>query len=275
MAITYNDLAQRLQELEKRFRSKNQVEKDLPGLCKRLLEREPTNNNRHQKIFFALDTTTHEPNKELPVIIAVGSNYGQGPNALQNLTIPQNNGGPAKEEDLGKWRGNLQMMLNALRSGKVVQDYDNYNSGYGKEVWRTGENINIYTNAGFREDQLFKGALSQPNWAHLPATGGYHLVMTNFCPFITQKSWSDHNMPEYPILEMLLDYGIHLNHLTDLKRALNSHIVLWAGHGNYDVYYRFFTYLVRGQANGFGLLDKNAWLFTSNLSRPPSGMTVC
>jgi|GEM_PF-5132772 len=272
MAITYTDLANTLQGLEAQFRETITKGAFPPDLCKQLLVPQPKRKDAFLRQFIALDTTTMREASPLPVVIAVGSNYGQGSNALIGLkSINGTPGLPAIEEGLGNYRSHLEGLLNPIRKGHVTSAHAACKSGFAKEVWKTGEGINIYTNANAREDNFYvRGTGSSGGIRNLPSAENYHFVMTNFCPFITEFEWCNgHTKPKYPLLEMLLDYGLWLNHIRVLQKALGKHVVLWVGHGNYDVYYRFFNYLVRGQSARFYRLAN--WLFTSNLSQPPKG----
>ena len=276
MAIKYSDLVTMIQDLGVELQEKDDIN-NLPDYSKGSLVKP------YQKIYSVLDSTTSKKEKSLPVVITVGSNYGQGLGALNNLI--SSNGKQPVEEILLPYRQKLEQLLDPLRAGLVVQDNDFYQQGHAKEVWTTGEGFNIYTNGNFREDHLFKGSTAvNTNWGHLPGDGDYHMVMTNFCPFITTLKWGDLRDKGDGVAETLLDYGIWLNHITALREKLGSNVILWIGHGNFDVYYRFFTYVIRGQSARYqsGRINKitrSSWLFTNNLSQSQNqcknGFTVC
>ena len=274
MGITYNDLAQKLQELEQQFGGNSTH--NYSGSAKSAIR---TNDNFQ---CFALDTKTSKNESELPVVIAVGANYTQGTQALpsagtkSHLTSP-----PWIEDDLGNERKNFESFLNTVRNGNVVLDSSVCSPGDAKELWEPEYGrFKIFTNALQRGDDPWRISPHNGSWKNILPTN-YHLVMTNFCPFITNKSWGDYRDYEPHVSQELFSFGLGLGHLTALQQAIGNHTDLWLGHGMFDVYYHFYTYLVRGYEPGFSSLNKNQWLFTCNSRQDPkplrskNGLTVC
>lgn len=267
MGITYNDLAQELQKLEQQFGGNSTH--NYSGSAKSAIR---TNDNFQ---CFALDRTTAPNNPKLPVVIAVGANYTQGTQALpsagtnSHLTSP-----PWIEDDLGNERNNFESFLEPVRNGNVVLVSSGCSPGYAKELWEPeGGKFKIFTNALQRGDDPWRISPHNGSWQNIPTY--YHLVMTNFCPFITNNSWGDYRDDEPHVSQELFSFGLGLGHLTALQQAIGNHTDLWLGHGMFDVYYHFYTYLVRGYEPGFISLNENQWLFTSNSGYPPHQKTVC
>lgn len=230
---------------------------------------------------FALDSTTSENDPELPVVVAVGANYTQGNPNINYLPRNSPSGylscSPWVEENLSAARGNFETFFAPIRRDEIVIDVAHCNTGRAKEIWTTENNeFSIYTNAGQRGKDPHYG---NPSTWTLPDPGNYHLVMTNFCPFITNDTWSDIRDNSPWISQELLAYGLGMSHLVELQNALNNHIQLWLGHGFYDIYYHFYTYLVKGYAlRGFIPLAADEWLFTCNSRQNPQNptqKTVC
>lgn len=269
MAITYNELAEELQGLEKKFGGNST--QSYSGSAKSAIR--PTDNFQ----CFALDTTTSSGNLELPVVIAVGANYCDGKTALpsgKSKGVLKNF--PWIEYNLNGERVRFEGFLCPARKGNVVIDHIPCKPGYAKELWEPENGkFKIFTNAGQRGDDLWRSGPipTPPPWNQLPES--YHLVMTNFCPLVTYNAWSYYRDYNPSISQELFSFGLSLGHLMALQNALGKQTKLWLGHGHFDVYHHFYTYLVRGYQPGFTALTKNQWAFTSNSGFSPSQKTVC
>lgn len=170
MGITYKELAQKLQELEKKFRCTctpgapfsghslspqtctSPISFSGPHLVDAHIRMPPSAYGGNCQ-FFALDTSTADNDSVLPVVIAVGANYTQGRQHLPSsgtksaVTTP-----PWIEEPLKTCRTQFINGLNAYAKKR--------------QVWQ----------------QLAAAG------ANMPTTiDKFHLVMTNFCPWITAQ----------------------------------------------------------------------------------------
>jgi hypothetical protein len=277
MAITYSDLVTQVQQLEAHFGGNST--QNYAGAANAAIR--STDNFQ----CFALDTTTANNPNPLPVIVAVGANYCDGKTLLPNASTPNItvNSPPYVEDNLNNERKNFEAYINCLRNGNVAP-YPSKKSGFAKEVWVTRNNGNDvfrnYTNAGQKEENLVTPSKPYKIWSKLPSADKYHLIMTNFCPYITHKPWRDYRDYEPWVSQELFSLGLRIGHLAALQSRINQNVSLWLGHGNFDVYYHFFTYLVRGYQPGFSFLTNEQWAFTCNSRQCPknngkgNGLTV-
>lgn len=86
---------------------------------------------------------------------------------------------------------------------------------------------------------------------------GYHLIITNFCPFITKQRWQNHSESERANL-LLWDSNQFL-HLKDLLDKFNAYNPIWIGHGIHcEVPYLFRQFILQNKIS--------RWLLMPNLS---------
>ena len=127
-------------------------------------------------------TESTKEDKELPVVLAVGINYGQGANYLR--------------KDLGLWdqtkmRTKLDKVFAALRGGTEAK-------------------------------------CAPPNF---PNPSKYHLVATNFFPWITQKPWSRFNSIEEMLLIYCHGFRDPFAHIKEIGKKLNDKLKFVVFHG--------------------------------------------
>ncbi len=182
---------------------------------------------------FALDTTTSQENKPLPVVITIGGNYTQDPDP-----VPPGLPNPAGvEEDLKYWRGWLQC------------GFDDYLDVNNQQTW---------------VKRCAASALNLP----IPDPGEYHLVMTNFCLWITRRRWSKiQSQIRADLLQSNANFMGALSvapnwpHLGELRQKTGGTKPLWVGHGNQSEIFALFRQFIDQ--------DKSTpWLLMPNVSNP-------
>jgi len=184
--------------------------------------------------FFVLDTKTREADADLPVVVSLGSNYCQGPH-----TLPSPLTGSQVEAKLGSAHGYLdKLFVRLANSPATIKPID------------------------------FRSARFGPSFA--APRGDFHLVMTNFCPWITTRSWGP-LLKDYPgpMTDLIGSWqwpahrpAVASNtptwrtHLHALITALPPE-TCWMGHGGVHVSKEFDQFIDR-------FTPKN-WGFTRNL----------
>jgi hypothetical protein len=179
---------------------------------------------------YGLSKHTAETTKPLPIVVAVGINYSQG-----GMACPRDGG----------------------RSARVVD-------GLGNCRNKTKEALSEYRKFG--RQWADTGCASSPT-IDVPNGDDFHLVMTNFCLWVTNKSWADHTPEEKRIL--LLNNpsfdgqptcSPNWAHLSSLDRKLRQYEVVWVPHGILgEVPELFRDFAASNGAN---------WILAPNLSRP-------
>lgn len=204
-------LAELLQGLEAKFGGNSSVAcKDLPKPLHNCVHSgAPTPSKQiplcgdGNRQFYALHNGTQKEAEPLPVIVVVGINYSQGSKKLP--TSPPK--WPGVEETLPGCKSNTDNILK------------NSNDKKNRDLWIA---------SGFRSKQV-----------HAPKN--YHLVLSNFCPWISLLKWSDPQLNQHQKASLMLNLnptnniGKNINfgiweHLVDLKANLNSSIHCWVGH---------------------------------------------
>jgi hypothetical protein len=178
---------------------------------------------------YALDERTRGEDAE--VIVVVGANYTQGIQICPRDRVQE---GVSVEDRLGHCRAFLKRAIDAYRTDSVR--------------WHA------------------MGCASAPDLD--PQQERFHLVMTNFCPWITTDRWLD--IPLNDRADLLaasrdstgstpLGDWPHLSRLAaQLEQAMP---MLWVAHGlNSEVFDCF--------ASALGTLRPQGWLMTPNLSYP-------
>lgn len=179
---------------------------------------------------YGLDTFTHKLN--LPtIVIAIGSNYTQGSTSFPRKTAPSLY---PVEDDLNKCRTNFLNGYNAYKNALKLW-VDNCAA----------------SSAGITMKDTF------------------HFVMTNFCLWITKKSWQ--NIPENKRTDLLRNNPPSTQtksgspppgdwqHLLDLANALKEENVIWVGHGIHCEVFALFRQFM-------GQQKKQQWLLMPNLA---------
>jgi hypothetical protein len=236
----YSDLVQLLQKLETKWAG-NQC-RPLPSTASaRLIVPPPYENVQ----YFVCDNTTL--GRDLPVVIAVGVNYSQlyfnhKEGAVRKpvqFRLPDRSGKQAAtappwvEEDLSKRSPNKPNLI------KQFNDYNNRPSVWFDQCWA-----------------------SSPQIRNVPKdVGEFHLVETNFCPWITIDEWGStfHSEPlraDILVTPPTQPFPICLfQHIKDLKQEIGD--VLWVGHGvdAVSTLFRLFAYTE----------NIRAWLIVYNL----------
>lgn len=173
----------------------------------------PTGNAAHAVLsrknneqYFALDSLTQPV--DLPVVVTLGANYTQGATArLPKLHMCISSGqSPFVSDRLTSERRRL------------VKCLDHFNS-HGQE-W------------------FDNGLAASPTIPMPPKQGegnlSFHMAMTNFCGWITQKKWSvlNENFGRMVTLKLLFENSGTFQHLDALVKALSgNHPILWVAHG--------------------------------------------
>lgn len=255
MAISYTDLAQKLQGLEAKFRCTCTPGKPCSGhalspqTCTSPISfsgphlvdahiRMPPSAYGGNCQFFALDTTTAANAHELPVVIAVGANYTQNTQQLpsQPPSSPLS-AQPCIEESLTSCRTQLKNGLTAYSS--KFQDWQ----------------------------QLAAAGINMTDLKE------FHLVMTNFCPWVTDNAgyatsgnWDA--LSASVQAELLTNALNHQNsgfvHLDALLSVLNGdENVYWCAHGLHSGVFPLFRMWQRSRQCQLG----ERWILLNNLSR--------
>ncbi len=198
--MKYNQLEKVLEQLE--LTSRGSL--SLPtGNAARAVLSGPNNEQ-----YFALDNLTH-PN-DLPVIVTLGANYTQGLTALlpgKHMCISP--GTPPFVSD--------RLNNDRRRLVRCLDDFKNPGNG---QVW------------------FDNGLASSPTIAmpHKIDTEdlSFHMVMTNFCGWITEKKWSvlNEDFGRMVTLKLLSESSGTFQHLDNLVKQIAAECpVLWVAHG--------------------------------------------
>jgi len=156
--------------------------------------------------FFALDELTYPDDR--PLVITLGANYTQGPSP----ELPKAN--KRKSISSGTF---VSAPLNNERH-RLDKCLDHFNTN--GQVW-------------------FDNGLAASPTIPMPQTQdeenfSFHMVMTNFCGWITQEKWSilNEDFGRMVTLELLFESSGVFQHLDDLVNKLTTERpVLWVAHG--------------------------------------------
>lgn len=239
MKMTYSQLETDLNKLE------NQVK--VPNSPTKLLG--VRNNGLSQVQAFAL----HSPKwpdpgtEELPVVVTIGANYAQ-----KNENVPRDY---------------------ALKSPPLISPPPGVRDDVSRCRTQLDDGIKAYkSNKGLWFDQKAASSLS------LSIPEDFHLVMTNFCIWITNESWLDvraqvraNLLVENPLFNGCPVTGNgNWPHLDALAVALKNYKqpVLWVGHGLDSEVFALFRLWAKKRG------DIENWLLLPNLSRPYKGKGV-
>jgi hypothetical protein len=92
----------------------------------------------------------------------------------------------------------------------------------------------------------------------------FHLIVTNFCPFITRLMWQDQTVKSADECSMLLQRWSSDEYLDDLYGNMGDSVDLWIGHaskgGTRWVWPRFMDFVRKHEIN--------EWMLTPNISGP-------
>jgi hypothetical protein len=188
----------RFQELEKRLGAFEQEQH--ARLRSNLLGKLPFPEICNGKIIFASleNDPTGQPDEDLPVVLGVGSNYGQNPSIFSEFA-PYYGADPFGNPIVNSPVGSVM---------RTIMDLT----------------FNSYTAAPYEWQKRFVASSSQ-----IKVPSRYILIATNFCPFISFLSWQD---PAYwaPYrAELLSSLGGEFKHLIDIAGIVGD--ALWVGHG--------------------------------------------
>jgi hypothetical protein len=177
---------------------------------------------------FGVDSTTKEQDNALPVVVAIGGNYTQSANAVPR---DSNSLGFEVEENLLPCRINLKAGL------------EHYRNNTAKWVGNC--------------------VASQSN-LKVPNENAFHLVMTNFCIWITKDSWQNigtstrAQLSEInPPFNSLPTYPGAWSHLEALYTELKDVQIVWIGHGIHSEVFSHFRQFMRSKRNSNWLLMPN------------------
>lgn len=191
--------------------------------------------------FFSVENHDPASDADLPVVVGVGINYGQG-EPKQRGSYPVHHllahKPPALVEDYAKgMRAATDATLDAYCFAAQTWVTNNYASGLG----------------------LWPSPQGEPRSHH------YHLVATNFSPFISWQRWTEHAPIDQASLRSAWP---NTQHLDDLFSLLNLHAnTLWIGHGKEAVWGDFRRWQKK-QGVGRWLLTHNLSSQTINMIRP-------
>ena len=269
LIVLYTHLVQTIARLEAKYlgnatRSPHMV----PGHAARFIM------DRDNVQYFAVDSSQAcqsgklTNNLDAPVVVAIGANYSQGAKKLPDSS-------PSKQVDV--WAYVEDVELRKMR-GFLDTYFHLYRSGILDRVWTTEESHQIERFPDFdRKTSPIENADAElPGTApttpapteegmsgNPPPQRPYHLVATNFSPWITTVPWSAVRNKFPAQAHAILDCPPHGSRtsveLDDLKELLPSDTI-WIGHGNHDVYVLF-----RGLMSRWGYAR---WFFRKNLAFP-------
>lgn len=182
--------------------------------------------------FFSVENKYRASDLDLPVVVGVGINYGQGnPQTAANYPAHhlQAHEPPSWVEDYAKgMRAATDATLDAYCFAPQTWVTNDYASG--PRLWPAPHGVAM--------------------------NHDYHLVATNLSPFISRKRWLDHTPVDQASLRSAWPTT---DHLDDLARLLNNQAdPLWIGHGKAAVWGDF-----RKWQKSLGV---RRWLLTHNLS---------
>lgn len=208
--IAYQQLVESVATLEHNLGGNSTWTPDrVPEAIRRLVEPEPKHGNVQ---YFSVNNTTRD--RTLAVIVSVGANFSQGPDAL-DIGV---------ESALEPWRGPLEAVFDAYRRGVY------------RQWWSPSERRRLRL-------KLFSDL-------PIEIPRNYHYVMTNFSAWITKDPWSFLRGTE--ATEKLLLYSPGNVFWTDylgLLREVLPGDTLWTGHGNWDVHAEFMKLVDRFELN--------------------------
>jgi hypothetical protein len=182
--------------------------------------------------YFACDNKTFLQNPDLRVVVAIGINYSQGANCLPGQARKKVCAvRPWVEDNLHQWpydnRGALKFYFN---------DYKSRPQTWVADAWASS--------------------------AAIPISEQFHLVETNFCPWITKSRWSDPQYSEALRADLLVNPPNRqkplFQHIDDLVGQLGLEKIIWVGHG-YDAVSQLFRMFTRKHSPRW-------WLIVPNLS---------
>jgi len=172
-------------------------------------------NNFPLQQFFAFDDSLLKPNSDIdcPIVVTIGVNYTQG-SSSKPPNLPKLNRFALIESPVSQ---NLSYERSLL--GKCIEHYPKY-----PKVWHDNGNASSAT-------LDFSGLISSKTSKSLP----FHMVMTNFCGWITTESWSNiwEKVGRMATTEFVSAGFLPSSfmHLDELKRQLPESPVVWVAHG--------------------------------------------
>lgn len=182
-----------------------------------------------------LGPNTRACSKDLPIIIAVGSNYTQEP-----VEIPRCHHRPFAVEDCSTGA----CKSNCLRG---IEHYTRNSKCWAEVGMASSERVEV------------------PN---IKQPADFHFVMTNSCLWITKTPWSkirpqlvqNQLLENNPLFEGMANPASTALHLVELARVLKDRSTLWVAHVSANEHlYCLFKSFARNQ-------EMNNWLLMSNLS---------
>jgi hypothetical protein len=187
---------------------------------------------------FAVDKPKGALVNPLPVVCAVGINYTQN--------------GRCSTDDLFRYEepsvGVVRSTASTAAVVSVVAAYER-----NRHIWASRKPVDPESPMGFY------GSPNAITKTGLIANGGFILIMTNICPFITMTEWAKE--PQH-VSKRLVQESKAYRHLDDLYDALGGSIDLWIGHsalGGTQWVWPAFSSFVRRR----GIKE---WLLTANIS---------
>ncbi|RYD85658.1 MAG: hypothetical protein EOP84_01760 [Verrucomicrobiaceae bacterium] len=249
--ITYSDLAFKLQDLERRWRSKPKNPR-LPTYSDGWVRGGAWGGHNVQ--YFALSRATRDITEPLPIVVTVGINYTQDPSTIPDQT-PQHS--------------------KILMFEPRVED----------SIQRTGAEETVIQSFNSRRNEWVKACLASPRLGTpllkvqaKTSLEAFHLVMTNLSPWITTVPWvggmwdtgrhavAADLLANPPYRDCDCRSGGFFPHLYDLYELLDSSTAVWIGHGKKAVWSHFRLFVERcGPTN---------WLLAPNLSRPIGSQAI-
>jgi hypothetical protein len=230
--MNYGNLVNTLQDLERSWNGNST--QPVPSCASGHLV-QPTDNVQ----YFACDNGTAGP-KDLQLVVAIGINYSQGTGRIVNRSCAKHaTKSPWVEDDLhtAPWnnRGALRFYFQGYAASPASR------RAWAQNCWASHTGISV------------------------PIEWDFHLIETNFSPWITRFEWSNPTYHSEPIRADVLvnppDFTPPrplLGHVDDLLTTLEKEEIIWVGHG-FDATSQLFRIFTTKHS------IKN-WLITPNLS---------
>jgi hypothetical protein len=229
--MRYDDLHTLLRALESRVSDVRPQQSGLDALVRNIPQRTPVQ-------AFGLSRHTENKNPDR-VVVAVGINYTQGPMRCPRDGLHRN--APDKAAVVDGLGGHRSL---------VTRAFDAYRNSPGE--WA-------------------RNGCASSAAVDVPSGDNFHLVMTNFCLWITNDAWADlartsesskvQLLTNNPLFDGETTGAPGWPHLTRLAEELRQEDTVWVPHGiTGDVPQLFFDFVATRPGMG--------WIVAPNLSRP-------
>jgi len=203
--------------------------------------------------FGAIDPRHRRKPEPLPVVVIIGINYTQNETSRGYSTLRH-------------YLGSLDTPLVTDGLTRCVTPTSLVIAAYNRnmENW-VNPRLQLYNNCdiipyGASKATLRSGLTDTDGHA---LKDGFHLIVTNFCPFITTRWWQD-QADDSETSTMLLDRCSSDEYLDDLYEDIGKSVDLWIGRAAKDgtrwVWPRFMKFVYKHEIK--------EWLLTPNINGP-------